>query len=126
MEECFVYAEEAYRNTMKIAEMIDLTIEYGSYHIPKFPLSDEEQKEYTVYISHLFDTSFLKLSTEEWLLRKVCIEGLAYRYGFTLSKEEQTIMVHKLALKRPTKKLSDMLVDELYEISESYYSEEKK
>lgn len=126
MEECFVYAEEAYTNTMKIAEMIDLTIEYGSYHIPKFPLSDEEQKEYTDYISYLFDNSFLKLSTEEWLLRKVCIEGLTYRYGFTLSKEEQTVMVHKLALKRPTKKLSDMLVDELYEISESYYSEEKK
>ena len=49
MEELFVYAPRAYSNTVKIAEMIDLEIEHGSYKIPKFPLSDEEKLKYEKY-----------------------------------------------------------------------------
>lgn len=58
MEELFVYASEAYANTQKIADMIHLEITYGSYHIPKFPLSPEEQHAYTTYITTLSDTEF--------------------------------------------------------------------
>ena len=39
MEELFLYAPRAYSNTEKIADMIDLQIEHGSYKIPKFPIS---------------------------------------------------------------------------------------
>ena len=126
MEELFVYASEAYANTQKIADMIHLEITYGSYHIPKFPLSPEEQHAYTTYITTLSDTEFQVLWAEEWLLRKMCIEGLTVRYNFSLSTEEQTRFIDKVALPRPEKKLSEMLVEELYELSESYYSEEKK
>ena len=49
MEELFVYAPKAYENTMKIANMIDLEIEYGSYKIPVFPLSQEELEKYEKY-----------------------------------------------------------------------------
>lgn len=56
----------------------------------------------------------------------MCIEGLTVRYNFSLSTEEQTRFIDKVALPRPEKKLSEMLVEELYELSESYYSEEKK
>lgn len=50
MEELFVYAPRAYENTQKIANMIDLVIEYGTYKIPTFPLSVDENTEYRKYI----------------------------------------------------------------------------
>ena len=50
MEELFVYAPKAYANTEKVAELIDLHIEYGDYKIPVFPLSDEEKIEYQKYL----------------------------------------------------------------------------
>ena len=49
MEELFVYASRACENTLKIAESIDLKIEYGSYKIPVFPLSSEEAEKYDKY-----------------------------------------------------------------------------
>lgn len=53
MEELFVYAPKAYENSQKIADMCDLVIEYGAYKIPKFPLSDDENESYSMYISTL-------------------------------------------------------------------------
>lgn len=50
MEELFVYAPRAYENTEKIARMIDLHIDYGTYKIPRFPLSVEEKESYTVFL----------------------------------------------------------------------------
>lgn len=49
MEELFIYAPRAYENSQKIADMIDIQIEYGSYKIPKFPLSSEEREKYEKY-----------------------------------------------------------------------------
>ena len=53
MEELFIQYPKAYENTTKIADMIDIHIEYGSYKIPKFPLSEEEKKAYTDFINGL-------------------------------------------------------------------------
>ncbi len=50
MEELFIYAPRAYENSQKIADMIDLQIEYGTYKIPKFPLSIEENEKYEKYV----------------------------------------------------------------------------
>lgn len=49
MEEILVYAPRAYENTMKIADMIDLRLDYGGYKIPVFPLSEDEKKKYQEY-----------------------------------------------------------------------------
>ncbi len=126
MEELFVYAPKAYENTEKIASMIDIVIDYGSYRIPVFPLSQEEDKQYTEYIQHLPSNEYIQLWKEEWLLRKMCIEWLNYRYGFTFNTEEQTKLIHKRNIPRPDKKLSDMGVEELYTLSASYYDDEKR
>lgn len=82
MEELFVYAPRAYENTLKIAEMIDIEIEYGSYKIPVFPLSEEEKIQYATYLRSIENTQFRALSSEEWLLRTLCIRGLNFRYEF--------------------------------------------
>ena len=72
MEEVLVYAPKAYENTQRIADMIDLHIEYGAYKIPTFPLSEEEKTQYELYGTSA--VSPLKyLPTEEWLLRTMCI-----------------------------------------------------
>ncbi len=127
MEELFVYAPRAYENTQKIANMIDLVIEYGTYKIPTFPLSVDENTEYRKYIIWIGSEKDLqKLSTEEWLLRSLCIDGLNFRYDFWLSKIEQNILLHKVAREKSDKKLSSMSVEELYTLAESYYSDEKK
>lgn len=132
MEELFVYAPRAYENAQKIADMIDIQIEYGSYKIPKFPLSIEEKEKYEKY--GLFISSenegneikFQALSEEEWLLRTMCIDGLNFRYEFGLSESQKSILLHKIAIQKPEKKLSAMSVEELYTLAESYYSDSKK
>ncbi len=126
MEELFVYTERAYTNSSKIASLIDIVIDYGSYRIPVFPLSQEEEIQYSTYISTLPSWDYIKLEKEEWLLRKMCIDGLNYRYGFTLNQENATLLIHKLQVTRPDKKLSEMSVEELYDLSSAYYPTEKK
>lgn len=75
MEELFVYAPEAYENTEKIASMIDLELDVGGYKIPKFPLSEEEKKDYLSYKEGIKNEKGVQnLSEEEWFLRSLCIE----------------------------------------------------
>ncbi|MDD2693908.1 MAG: DNA polymerase III subunit alpha [Candidatus Gracilibacteria bacterium] len=132
MEELFVYTPRAYENAQKIADMIDIQIEYGSYKIPKFPLSIEEKEKYEKYGLFISsenernDLKFQALSEEEWLLRTMCIDGLNFRYEFGLSESQKSILLHKIAIPKPEKKLSAMSVEELYTLAESYYSDSKK
>lgn len=125
MEELFVYAPRAYENTLKIAEMIDIEIEYGSYKIPVFPLSEEEKIQYATYLRSIENTQFRALSSEEWLLRTLCIRGLNFRYEFWLWEDAMHVLLHKIARGAIEKKLSSMSVEELYTMSESFYSPEK-
>ena len=124
MEEIFVYAPRAYENTQKIADMIDLTIDYGGYKIPRFPLSVWEILEYEKFIDATWSW-FQKLGEEEWFVRKLCIDGLDFRYEIRLSDEEKDIFISKKEISRPEKKLSDMSLDELHILSLSHYREEK-
>ncbi len=131
MEEIFVYAPRAYENTAKIASMIDLHIDSGGYKIPVFPLSDEENIRYEKYTTivgnkNTWENTYQVLGTEEWLLRVMCIEGLDFRYDFALSDIERDILLHKIAIIKSEKKISDRSVEELYTLAESYYSPEKK
>ena len=135
MEEILVYAPKAYENTAKIADMINLELDYGGYKIPVFPLSESEQERFSEYKKQVesintthswVDPRFQSMIAEEWLLRTMCIDGLNFRYEFWLSESDKNTLLHKLAIARPDKKLSDMLVEELYTLAESYYSDEKK
>ena len=65
------------------------------------------------------------LSQEEWLLRSLCIEGLNFRYDFGLTELQKVILLHKIAIKKSEKSVSEMSVEELYTLAESYYSNEK-
>ncbi len=125
MEELFVYAPKAYENTQKIADMCDLVIEYGAYKIPKFPLSLDENNDYLEYTRTL-QVWFLSLGTEEWILRKICIEGLNTRYDFWLTTEEQDMLLQKIAKDHAEKAVSSMNVSELHKLAEGYFSPAKK
>ena len=130
MEEIFAYAPRAYENSTKIASMIDLHIDHGGYKIPVFPLSEEESQKYNKYIEYvekhnLTEIPYQELTTEEWLLRNLCIEGLNTRYDFDISSVDQHILLHKIVVTKSEKKISDRSVEELYTLAESYYSPEK-
>lgn len=61
MEKAFAHIPEALENTRVIADRCNVTIPFGEYRIPKFPVADGE--------------------TEESLLLKQCQEGVERRYG---------------------------------------------
>ncbi len=130
MEELLVYAPRAYETTAKIASMIDLHIDSGGYKIPVFPLSDEENIAYGFYQQEVISKNttnniYQTLGSEEWLLRKLCIDGLSFRYQFSLADIDKNILLHKIAIVKSDKKISERSVEELYTLAESYYSEEK-
>jgi DNA polymerase III subunit alpha len=60
MEQLFPEEKNALKKTSKIAEMCQVTIPFGNYQIPTFPLPDGE--------------------TGESYLRQLCEKGLKYRY----------------------------------------------
>jgi DNA polymerase III subunit alpha len=128
MEEVFVYAPKACENSLKIAQAIDLQLEYGAYKIPVFPLSIDEREKYEKYKEDVRrrGDDFKLQSPEEWLLRSLCMDGLNSRYDFSLTDEQKILLLHKQSGKKSEKKLSEMSVEELYTLAESYYSDEKK
>jgi DNA polymerase III subunit alpha len=124
MEEIFVYAPRAYENSQKIADMIDIEIDVGWYKIPTFPLSTTERSEYQQFLDSQWGSSQI-LWEEEWFLRKLCIDGLDFRYDVRLSWVEKNIFISKKKVPHPEKKLSDMSLDELHDLSSAHYREEK-
>ena len=58
-------------------------------------------------------------------MRSLCIEGLNFRYDFGLTELQKVILLHKIAIKKSEKSVSEMSVEELYTLAESYYSNEK-
>ncbi len=131
MEELFVYAPKAYENAQKIADMIDLQIDYGDYKIPRFPLSEDELNRYNAYCEFVkkhnkdSDEEFCLFETEEWLLRTLCIHGLSERYDFDLEEKDEYLLLHKIAIAKPEKKLTEISVEELHEIAESSFPKAK-
>lgn len=66
MIEAFQFCPEAVENTLKIAEMCNLDIEFGDNKMPFFDTGDKKPEDY---------------------LRELCLSGLKERYGDTPSKE---------------------------------------
>jgi len=125
MAEIFAHVPDAVKNTVKIAESIDLHIEYGKTLIPEFELDDVVQAEYQNYLSQLPE-GVQQLNAEEWNLRRICYRGLNYRYQFDISEEVITEFIHKQIAPAPEKKLSEMSLNELIEQSLAYQTPKKK
>jgi DNA polymerase-3 subunit alpha len=66
MKEAFRFSPEAVENTLKIAEMCDISIAFGEHQIPHFDTGKKSAQEY---------------------LRELCEEGLKNRYGENPSTE---------------------------------------
>ncbi|MBN1177811.1 MAG: DNA polymerase III subunit alpha [Anaerolineae bacterium] len=61
MAHLFAEVPEALTNTLRVAEMCDVEIEFGHYHLPNFDVPEGH--------------------TAESYLRRLCLEGLRWRYG---------------------------------------------
>lgn len=107
MAELFAHCPEAVSNTIKIMEMTDVKIPYGQTLIPTFELDQKDHDNYEIYISRLSE-GLKRMDQEEWNLRRVCFEGLNYRFDFGLDTETIEQFIHKIDLPKPEKKLSDM------------------
>jgi DNA polymerase-3 subunit alpha len=94
MAEIFAHVPEAVKNSVKIADSIDIVIPYGKTLIPNFELDSEVEKEYQAYLASL-PQGLLRLSNEEWNLRRLCYRGLNTRYDFGISEDIITEFVHK-------------------------------
>ncbi|MEI6711341.1 MAG: hypothetical protein WCK88_03895 [bacterium] len=94
MNELFAYAPEACKNTLKIAEMIDIHIPHGEPLLPTYKLNEKEKIIQKKYIE-IYPEDASKLSDQEWLLRLTCFQGLNRRYDFTLSESDIFSCVHK-------------------------------
>ena len=125
MRELFSYAPDAVENTVKIASEIDIKIPYGKTLIPKFELDPEPQALYDTYVKTL-SKDLLRLSSEEWNLRKICFTGLNTRYDFGFDEATINECIHKRDIGASEKRLSDMSLEELIERSKAYQTEEKK
>ncbi len=125
MAELFAYAPEAIRNSLKIADAVDIIIPYGKTLIPNFELDEHVQKEYETYLGTL-TPGLLRLSSEEWNLRRLCYRGLNVRYNFGISDEIIAEFTHKVDIGPSEKKLSDMSLAELIERGVAYQSPKKK
>ena len=94
MMELFAHVPEAIETTIEINNKIHIDIPYGQTLIPTFELAKEEQDKFEHYITTL--PSGIKIqSEEEWNLRRICIEGLNYRYNFSLDESTILEFIHK-------------------------------
>lgn len=125
MAELFAHVPEAIKNTLEINDKIRIDIPYGKTLIPTFELGAEEKALYTNYTDHLPE-GIKALEEEEWNLRRICIEGLNYRYGFALDPETVTEFIHKKNIPGSDKKLSDMSALELQALAKTYYTDRKR
>ncbi len=71
MQSLFPSIEEAVENTVKIAERCNVELEFGKFHLPKFPLPEgTDSYEY---------------------LKKLCTDGLCERYGNKAEELEERL-----------------------------------
>lgn len=127
MLELFSYAPQACKSTVEINEKINIDIPYWQTLIPVSELNDEQKeiyKKYNEYISN--KTSAQNLWEEEWCLRYLCIKWLNFRYNFWLDEETIFMLINKENIEKPEKKFNEMSAQELQNLSQSYFSEEKR
>ena len=124
MRELFAYAPEAYENTLKIADMIDIEIPHGKPLLPVYRLNAREETLKEVYLK-VYPEDFETMTDQEWLLRWVCFEGLNHRYHFTLSEAEITECVHK-EIREEIPTLKELSPEDLIELPKKWRGEKKQ
>lgn len=124
MSELFAYAPEAWSNTMKIAEMIDIDIPHGSPLLPTYKLNENEKILQKKYFD-LYPEDFEKMSDQEWLLRFNCFQWLNHRYHFSLSETDAFICVHK-EIKGELPELKNLSPTELNELPKQWRDSRKE
>lgn len=125
MDELFSHIAVAAKNTRLIADKIHLEIPYGQTLIPTFTLNTTEQEQYEKYLQ-IIKEPLQKLDSEEWNLRRMCMEGLNKRYDWQLSDEIIHEFINKKTVEKSEKKLSEMSVNELIELSQNYFTPKKQ
>lgn len=123
MRELFAYAPEAYENTAKIADMIDIDIPHGKPLLPVYKLGEREQ-DLKLQYQNKYPDDFHEMTDQEWLLRWTCFSGLNNRYWFTLSEENIADCVHKV-ITEEVPALKSLPPSELVELPKKWRSAEK-
>lgn len=137
MAELFAYFPKACENTVALFEKTHLEIPYGQTLIPKFELPPASLEKYEEYLTEVRKVNaereksglspFVKeIGDEEWDLRRLCYSGLNRRFDFGLDDAQVTELIHKLDVPRPDKKLSDMSLGELLDLSKAYRTEKNR
>jgi DNA polymerase III alpha subunit len=125
MSELFAYFPKALENTLEVMEKTNLVIPYGETLIPKFELDEADLVEYGKYANSI-PKGTKRIDEEEWKLRRFCYTGLNRRFDFGISEETINEFIHKKDLPKPEKKLSDMSLGELIDLSKAYQTDAKK
>lgn len=101
---------DAFENTMEIANRCHYDFVFGKNLIPSFQIPKEE----TVY------------NTEEMYFRKLCWEGLLRRYTLPFTTDQLPVLVAKHGNSVLGKELTKSTPEELKAFAETSYSDEKK
>jgi DNA polymerase III subunit alpha len=127
MQTMFGFLPDALKNTVKIAEMVDIEIETGGVLIPEFELPEESAKIYKEVIKSEKNIKWIKeLTSDEWYLRYLSFKWLNWRYDYWISDDLIFKLVQKLDKPSLEKKLTETSPEELKTLSLTYYSDEKK
>lgn len=124
MNELFAYAPEACKNTLKIADMVDIDIPHGSPLLPTYTLNQKEKILQEKYLK-VYPDDIHRLSDQEWLLRLNCFQGLNNRYNFTLLESDIFACVHK-EIRWELPNLKDLSPADLSELPKLWRDEKKE
>ena len=127
METLFGFIPSALENTSKIAESVNIQIEFWWVLIPKFELPEKHKKIYEKAILLEKDEKDLKkLSSDEWYLRYISFKWLNWRFNYNFDDETIFEFVKKVYKPSLSKKLQETTPEELKDLSITYYTEKKK
>jgi hypothetical protein len=94
--------------------------------IPTFELPEEHQKLYEEALELEKNDDVKTLSSDEWYLRYLSLEGLNWRYEYGIDKKIIFKLIQKLDKPSLDKELTKTSPEELKALSLIYYSNEKK
>jgi len=125
MQILFGFIPQALENTKKIADMVDIHIESWNILIPKFKLDEKDEHNYNIYLKSIKLDLFEKLDYTQWYLRYISFYWLNFRFWTNFSDKDIFLLISKLNKVWLEKELTKSSIQELKDLSKSYYSDEK-
>lgn len=130
MQMLFWFIPEALENTKKIADKINIEIETWGVLIPIFELPESDEIIYNRALELEKDEiktgAIKKLNNSEWYLRYLSFKWLNSRFNFWLDEDTIFELIKKLDKPSLDKKLTEILPEELKDLSLTYYTDKKK